>query len=171
MIPGFNNTSSSFPMPHEIVEKTSEFNKYDCEDVFFDLLCPELNMKGIIYFYYTSFKRTKELIAHYFSHTEKCLKEISCTKTLKGPVMNVLRKSYQATWEQMQIKAIPDRSLTKICNEIQKNLKLGQQNTSETQEELKKFLKALAELMFFFYLSDPPRVANHKIIGSKVRFN
>ena len=101
MIPGFNNTSSSFPMPHEIVEKTSEFNKYDCEDVFFDLLCPELNMKGIIYFYYTSFKRTKELIAHYFSHTEKCLKEISCTKTLKGPVMNVLRKSYQATWEQM----------------------------------------------------------------------
>ena len=95
MIPGFSNTSSSFYLPHELSEKISEFNKYDCEDVFFDLLCPELNMKGIIFFYYTCFKRTKELIAHYFSHTEKSIKEISCLPTLSGPIMNVLRKSYQ----------------------------------------------------------------------------
>ena len=94
MIPGFHNTSLSFPMPHEITDKISEFNKYDCEDIFFDHLCTELNMKGIIYFYYTCYKRTKELIVHYFAHTEKCLKEISCNANLDGPVMNVLRKFY-----------------------------------------------------------------------------
>ena len=94
MIPGFNNTSNSFPMSHELKEKTNEFNKYECEDIFFDILCPELNMKGCIFFFYTSFKRTKELIAHYFAHTEKCLKEISFSDSLEGPVMNVLRKSY-----------------------------------------------------------------------------
>jgi len=94
MIPGFNNSSSSFPMPHELTEKTSEFNKYDCEDIFYDVLSPELNMKGCIYFFYTGFKRAKELIAHYFSHAEKCLRDISCKDSLEGPVMNVLRKSY-----------------------------------------------------------------------------
>jgi len=94
MIPGFNNTSSSFPMHHEMKEKTSEFYKYDCEDIFFDVICPELNMKGCIYFFYTSFKRTKELIAHYFAYSEKCLKETSCLTDLEGPIMNVLRKSY-----------------------------------------------------------------------------
>ena len=98
MIPGFNNTSGSFPIPSEVTEKTQEFCKYDCEDIFFDLLCPELNMKGVIYFYYTAFKRSKELITHYFQHTEKCLKEISCLKSLDGPVMNVLRKSYYGQW-------------------------------------------------------------------------
>ena len=75
-------------------------------------------MKGVVYFFYTAFKRTKELIAHYFAHTEKCLKEISCVKSLEGPVMNVLRKSYQGQWEQMMAKAVPEKSLKKISNEI-----------------------------------------------------
>ena len=34
-----------------------------------------------------------------------------------------------------------------------------------------KFLKALAELQFIFYLSDPPIIANYKSIGTKVKFN
>lgn len=147
--------------------------KYDCEDVFFDLLCPELNMKGIIYFFYTSYKRTKELIHHYFAHTEKCLKEISCQNSLDGPVMNVLRKSYQKEWEKMQKKSIPEKSLKKICNEIQKNLKLGVQNSNEKEclGEIMKFLKGLAELQFIYYISDPPIIVNYKSIGTKVKFN
>jgi len=51
-------------------------------------------MKGVIFFFYTSFKRTKELIAHYFAHAERSLRDVSCLDTLRGPIMNVLRKSY-----------------------------------------------------------------------------
>jgi hypothetical protein len=41
MIPGFNNTSSNFPMSNEIVAKLLEFYKYECLDRFFENLCPE----------------------------------------------------------------------------------------------------------------------------------
>lgn len=51
MIPGFSNTSCNFPMLNELAILTKEFYKYDCVDIFYDLLCPELNMKGIIYFF------------------------------------------------------------------------------------------------------------------------
>ena len=170
MIPGFSNTSNEFYIPHEMREKISEFNKYDCEDVFFDLLCPELNIKGIIYFYYTSFKRTKELIAHYFSKTERSLKETACLTTLDGPIMNVLRKSYQSTWKKMQAKAVQDRSLYKICTEIQKSLNLGQ-NSDKTNTDIKNFLLNLANLQFCFYISDPCIQTDYKKIGNKVRYN
>lgn len=35
MIPGFNNTSSNFPMSNEIINKLQEFYKYECLDRFF----------------------------------------------------------------------------------------------------------------------------------------
>ena len=46
MIPGFSNTSNSFPMLNELQNQLSEFFKCDCQDIFFDLLSPELNMEG-----------------------------------------------------------------------------------------------------------------------------
>lgn len=56
MIPGFNNTSSNFPMSNEIINKLQEFYKYECLDRFFEDLCPEeLSMKGVIYFYHFAF--------------------------------------------------------------------------------------------------------------------
>lgn len=51
MVPCTSNTSQSFPMFGELTIKTSEMYKCDCLDIFFDLLCPELNLDGVIFFY------------------------------------------------------------------------------------------------------------------------
>lgn len=67
MVPGFSNTSSSFPMFNELVNKASEFIKCDCQDAFFDLLCPELNMEGIVYFFTNTFTPIVEIIKQYFN--------------------------------------------------------------------------------------------------------
>ena len=51
MVPCSSNTSSSFPMLNELQNIISEFYKCDCQDVFFDLLCPELNLDGVVYYF------------------------------------------------------------------------------------------------------------------------
>jgi len=170
MIPGFSNTGSSFPMFNELVSKVSEFYKYDCEEIFFDLLCPELNMKGIIFFYFTSFSRMCELIQSYFAPAEMALKKTACMTNLDGPIMNVLRKSFQSTWKNISKQCILHAKLMEVTNEIQDHLKLGE-TSEETNEKICEFLKKLGELVLCFYISDPPLVANFKAIGSKVIYN
>ena len=51
MVPCASNTSSIFPMLNELQNLVGDFYKIDCQDVFFDLLVPELNFDGIIYFF------------------------------------------------------------------------------------------------------------------------
>jgi len=51
---------------NELATLTNEFYKYDCVDIFFDLLCPELNFKGIVYFFVTAFSKIQTLVKDYF---------------------------------------------------------------------------------------------------------
>ena len=51
MVPGISCCGSSFPLFNELQNEVSEFLKCDCMDSFFDLLCPELNLDGVVYFY------------------------------------------------------------------------------------------------------------------------
>jgi len=51
MVPCFSNTSSQFPMLNELSNIVSEFYKCDCQDAFFDLLCPELNLDGVVFYF------------------------------------------------------------------------------------------------------------------------
>lgn len=94
MVPCFSNTSSAFPMMNELQNIVSEFYKCDCQDVFFDLLCPELNLDGVVFFYQNSIPIIVETIEKYFAPVEVVLKKVSTMSTLDGPVVNVLRKTY-----------------------------------------------------------------------------
>ena len=51
MVPCFSNTSSAFPMQNKLSSLVSDFYKCDSQDVFFDLLCPELNLDGVVFFF------------------------------------------------------------------------------------------------------------------------
>lgn len=51
MVPCASNTSQSFPMFTELTNMVSELYKCDCQDVFFDLLSPELNIEGVVFFF------------------------------------------------------------------------------------------------------------------------
>lgn len=94
MVPCSSNTSSAFPMLNELTNITSEFYKVDCQDVFFDLLCPELNLDGVAYFFQNSVPVVVEAIEKYFSPVEVVLKKVSNSSALEGPIVNVLRKTY-----------------------------------------------------------------------------
>jgi FtsZ-binding cell division protein ZapB len=170
MIPGFSNTSGSFPMLNELIGKIHEFYKCECEDIFFDLLCPELSMKGIIYFFKTAFQRLTEVVDRYFKPTEELLKKTGCFGDIEGPLMNAMRKSYQSTWKEILEKCILADGMKRIAQEVNGNLKLGDES-EETQERIEEFLEKMGELLLCLYISDPTLKPNMEDIGSKVVYN
>ncbi len=50
---------------------------------------------------------------------------------------------------------------------MQNNLKLGGM-TQETATTINTFLNKLAEILFYFHISDPPLIIDPKTIGTKV---
>ena len=170
MIPGFSNTSSSFPMLNELSNQTNEFYKYDCIDIFFDLLCPELNMKGIIYFFATAYSKVSENINNYFQPMDGTIKKIGCLNSIEGPIINVLRKSFQTNYKEMLKKFYAFANTNDIVSEIQNNLKLGN-FSEETGTIIRNFVNKLSEFLMCYYICDPPLVVNYKSIGTKVLFN
>ena len=53
-------------MQNELASIVAEFYKCDCQDVFFDLLCPELNLEGVVYFFQHSLTPILEIIEKHF---------------------------------------------------------------------------------------------------------
>lgn len=98
MVSGFSNTSSNFPTYNEIGSKFAEFYKYECLDLFFDVLSPDMNMKGTIAFYFYSFKKIEEIVDNYFKPCFESIRRTGCFSTIEGPILNVLRKSFQTTY-------------------------------------------------------------------------
>jgi hypothetical protein len=85
-------------MMNELQNIASEFYKCDCQDVFFDLLCPELNLDGVVFFFQSTIPLVVEAIEKHFAPVETVLKKVSSVNTLDGPIINVLRKTYQSNW-------------------------------------------------------------------------
>jgi hypothetical protein len=67
MIPGFSDTSSSFPMANELILQINDFYKTNFQDVFFDFLTHQLNIEGIVYFTQTAFQHAFNGIEDYFT--------------------------------------------------------------------------------------------------------
>ena len=85
-------------MQNELQNIVSEFYKCDSQDVFFDLLCPELNLDGVVFFFQSTIPLVVEAIEKHFLPVEKVLKKVSNLQALDGPIVNVLRKTYQSNW-------------------------------------------------------------------------
>jgi len=94
MVPCLSNTSSNFPMFNELQNLVSEFYKCDCQDVFFDLLCPELNLDGVVFFFQHTLPPVVEAIERHFSPVDAVLKKVGQLDSTEGPINNVLRKTY-----------------------------------------------------------------------------
>lgn len=78
-------------------------------DLFFDILCPEMNLKGIISFYYYSFEQVNDIVKQYFEPSFNAIAHAGCFDTIEGPIMNVLRKAFQTTYTEIL------RNLQKKC--------------------------------------------------------
>jgi hypothetical protein len=63
-------------------------------------------MKGVIYFYHFSFSQIIKILDEYFVGAFENLKAIGCFENIEGPIMNVLRKSFQTTYENILKKIV-----------------------------------------------------------------
>lgn len=125
------------------------------------MLCPELNMKGIVFFFQTSFGKLQDGIVQYFMPVISVTKKIGCFETLEGPIMNVLRKSYQNNFKEIVKKCISQELTLQIMGEIQNNLKLGGVS-QEINQQINDFLQKLGELLLKLYVCDPPLTFDSK---------
>jgi archaellum component FlaC len=170
MVPGYQNISAAFPMLNEIADISSQFYKCDCQDIFFEMLGPELSMEGIIYFFKVSFPKVLEVIRSYFLPAEDALRNTAGLESLEGPIMNVLRKSYQASWKKLFRNSVSQGSLQRIVDDIQRVLRLDSGSVT-TNKQIFDFLQKLAEILFVYYINDPPVRCGIENIGQQVEFN
>lgn len=171
MIPGFSsNTSSSFPMLNELQNKISQYYKCECQDAFFDLLCPELNMDGLVFYFKESFLKIQEMINSYFLPLEGVLKKTLVIEDIWSSIDNVLRKSYQSNWSKMMGKIFSDTSYRDIMLFIQGNLKLQEEEES-ANSAIVEFLKKTSLILFYCHISDPIIKIDISSIGQAVQFN
>jgi hypothetical protein len=73
-------------------------------------------MKGIIYFYHYSFEQVTKMVEEYFFEALEGVKKVGCLESIEGPIMNVLRKSFQATYEKILGKIIDKQQIPDISN-------------------------------------------------------
>ncbi|CAG9331490.1 unnamed protein product [Blepharisma stoltei] len=170
MVPGYHNISASFPMLNEITDICSKFYKCDCQDMFFETLGPELSMEGVVYFFRTAFSRINDLVKAYFAPAEDSLRRVIGIETLEGPIMNVLRKSYQVTWKQIYQQCVSAISIQKIVEDINRVLRLGD-NSKSANAQIYGFIQNLSELLFTFYINDPPVKCGWEQVGQEVEFS
>lgn len=170
MVPGYHNVSASFPMLNELTDICSQFYKCDCQDVFFEVLGPELSMEGIVYYFRTAFSRISDLVKAYFIPAEESVKKAIGIDTLEGPIMNVLRKSYQNSWKKIYQQCIQNQALQKVVEDIQRVLRLGD-NSAATNTQIFSFMQKLSELLFAFSIHDPPVKCAWENIGQQVEFS
>lgn len=169
MVPGLHPPATAFASPGEIAQITEQFYKCDCQDVFFELLAPELSMDGITFFFKTHYSKLREMVKSYFSTAEQQLKNASTLESLEGPIMNVLRKSYQAKWKVLYDRCKAGHIL-RIVQETQSLLQLGEGSAS-TLSTLKSFADKLGELLFCYHISDPPIACMWENIGDQAEYS
>ena len=170
MVPGLQNTSSTFPMLNELGQLTDQFYKCDCQDFFFEVLSPELSLEGVVYFFQSQFRKTKEMVGRYFEDAESQLKAVSSLDSLEGPIMNVLRKSYQVRWKSLYERVKQSSSLSKAISEVQSILQLGG-NQPAVLQSMERFTDKMGELQFCYYIADPPVTCLCESVGDQVEFN
>ena len=173
MIPGFSsNTSNSFPMLTELHNKISDYIKISCEDIFFDLLQPNLNMKGVVDFFKIIFLKLSDVVEKYFNPIEKAINNTLFIEQIYEPIDNVLRKSYQFNWKNFYEDLKKSINYTEIINEINKKLQF--ENLKENGEEwnmIKDFIIKTYEIIYYCYISDPIVSIDISQIGKEVKYN
>ena len=173
MIPGFSsNTSNSFPMLTELHNKISDYIKISCEDIFFDLLQPNLNMKGVVEFFRTIFLKVSDVVEKYFSPIEKTINNALFIDQIYEPIDNVLRKSYQFNWKYFFEDTKNNINYNDIIADICKKLKLDFiEEKGEEWNMMKDFILKTYEIIFYCYISDPIISIDIPQIGKEVKYN
>lgn len=172
MNPSFtNNTSSSFPMSTEITIKINDFIKITCQDFFFDFLIEQsITPKGMSYIFGTLFNDFITKIKSQLKLCEDILKRTTCSLALSEPMLNVLKKTYQIHFKEIQMTIEKNIiNYEQICLCILNAIKI---NTSkDVVDGMKRFIKKMYEIVFLCLLCTPEISIRVEHIGRTVKFN
>lgn len=111
-------------MFNELVQSISSLYKCECQDVFFDLLSPELNLDGVVYFYRNVFEPTVDAIRQHFAPAMQSLTQAACLARLPdgGPLASVLRKTFQSNWREILQSCLGKEFSRHVAQQIQDTL-------------------------------------------------
>ena len=173
MLPGFSsNTSNSFPMLTELTNKINDYIKLSCEDIFFDLLQPNLNLEGTVNFYKFIFSKTYEIIYKYFIPIENAIYSALFIDQIYESIDNVLRKSYQYNWknffEDIKSKILYKDLIEELCIKIKLDFI---EEDGDEWNMIKDFMNKTLEIIFYCYISDPVINIDMAQIGKEVKYN
>lgn len=171
MVPGFSNTGSSFPLFNELINEVSEFLKCDCQDWFFDILWPELNLDGVVFFFRKAFEPVLQHLQSYFEPLYNTLETSMWLESVEGPILNVLKKCYQNNWKKIYAKCFNESKHIAIMKSIQGTLKLADGVDEAINEEIVRFIEKLSLICFKMYICDPWMMFDLSTIGQKVANN
>ena len=157
-------------MQNEMQNLVSEFYKVECVDVFFELLSPELNLDGVVFFFRQTIPIVVDAIEKHFQPVEAALKRVGAVSALDGPVANVLRKSYQSNWRQIHAQCLPLQFSEGVMQDVQKHLSIGDESKA-TNQAIVDFVRKIGEVAFQMQVSDPQFAFDLKRMGEKVQFN
>jgi len=111
-----------------------------------------------------------EAIEKHFQPVEVVLKKVSNMQSFDGPIVNVLRKTYQSNWRQIQQQCLTNAFNESVMSNIQKALSIGDEQKHMNQA-IVDFVRKIGDNAFQMLISDPPIVFDLKRIGEKVQFN
>ena len=158
-------------MFNELTNKVGEFYKCDCQDVFFDILCTELNLEGVVYFYQNSLPPVIEQIEKYFWPIEQSIRQATCSNKLDLSISNVLRKKYQSNWKEILSQVINKSFCESLMRKIQSVLAIADNESEDINQQIVDFIKKFGEVALQMMMSDPPLLFNIDEIGQKVSYN
>jgi len=119
-------------MFNELANKVSEFYKCDCLDIFFDVLSPELNLEGVVYFYQHIMPPVVKMLEQHFAPVEDALRQASASDgRLETSISNVLRKKYQSNWREIFNKVISDQFCNNLMQKIQVVLSIADNESQD----------------------------------------
>lgn len=170
MVPGFNtNTSIQFPMITELQNKINDYIKITCQDIFFDLLQPELNIKGLVKFFVKTLTKFNVIVRNYFSELEDKIKKTCVVEgNLFDPIDNVLRKTYQSNYKK--ISSYLERNninYNSFVKEIQNELNMN----SDSSDIIKDFCKKTYSIVYMCYICEPKIYIDLGQMGKEVLYN
>ena len=98
------------------------------------MLCPELNIEGVVFFYQHVFPPVIQQIYKHFLPAEQIIKSVSSTSHLDTPVTSVLRKTYQSNWRSILKSCITEQFVKSVANNIQDTLSIQDGDPAATLE-------------------------------------
>lgn len=113
-----------------------------------------------------------DIIDRHFQPVEQTLKKVSLLQAplADGPIVNVLRKTYQSNWKAIHASCLPQSVNEDIMQKVQKVLSISD-GAPHVNKGIVTFIKKLGEVSFQMLVSDPLIVFDSKRIGEKVQFN